>query len=210
MKNKKYELLKDDAVTSFGRTLYRIKATTDFGDVKKGALGGYIQSEKNLSHEGDAWVYGDAWVHGDARVSGNARVSGDAEVFGDAEVYGNAEVAGNAWVSGNARVSDNARVSGDAWVYGDARVSGNAWVSGNAEVYGDALVKSQKDYIVFKNSWSSFRWFTYTKSNKMWKVGCFYGTGAELIAKAYKDSEVSGKHYESYVNLVLELEKIDG
>ena len=50
MKNKKYELLKDDAITSFGRTLYRIKATTDFGDVEKGELGGYIEKEENLSH----------------------------------------------------------------------------------------------------------------------------------------------------------------
>lgn len=80
---------------------------------------------------------------------------------------------------------------------------GNAWVSGNARV------ESQKDYIVFKNSWSSFRWFTYTKSNKMWKVGCFYGSGQELIEKAYQDSEQSGKCYEAYVNLVLELEKLD-
>ena len=132
MKNKKYELLKDDAITSFGRTLYRIKATTDFGYVKKGELGGYIEKEENLSHFGNAWV------------------------------------------------SDDARVS------------------------------ELGDVVVFKNHWSSGRYFTYTKSNKMWKVGCFYGTGAELIAKAYKDSEVSGKHYESYVNLVLELEKIDG
>ena len=82
-------------------------------------------------------------------------------------------------------------------------IYGNAWVS------GDARVTSQKDYIVFKNSWSSFRWFTYTKSNRMWKVGCFYGTGQELIEKAYKDSEKSGKCYEAYVNLVLELEKLD-
>ena len=81
--------------------------------------------------------------------------------------------------------------------------NGNAWVSGNA------WVTSQKDYIIFKNSWSSFRWFTYTKSNKMWKVGCFYGTGQELIKKAYEDSEQSGKCYEAYVNLVLELEKLD-
>ncbi|WP_206672978.1 hypothetical protein, partial [Parasutterella excrementihominis] len=54
-----------------------------------------------------------------------------------------------------------------------------------------------------------FRWFTYTKSNKMWKVGCFYGSGQELIEKAYQDSEQSGKCYEAYVNLVLELEKLD-
>ena len=79
----------------------------------------------------------------------------------------------------------------------------NAWVYGNARVYGDA------DYIVFKNHWSSGRYFTYTKSNKMWRVGCFYGTGQELIKKAYQDSEVSGKHYEAYVEFVEKLEKLE-
>ena len=98
---------------------------------------------------------------------------------------------------------ENLSEDGNAWVYADAMVYGNARVSGDAEV------SSSKDYIVFKNTWSSFRWFTYTKSNKMWKVGCFYGTGQELIEKAYQDSEQSGKCYEAYVNLVSELEKID-
>ena len=106
---------------------------------------------------------------------------------------------GNAWVYGDARVYDNAWVSGNAWVYGDAEVSGNAKVSGNAEVYGDAEVKSSEDYCVFRNTWSSFRWFTYTHSNKKWAVGCFYGTGEELIKKAYADSELSGKCYEAIV-----------
>ena len=36
----------------------------------------------------------------------------------------------------------------------------------------------------------------------MWKVGCFYGTGEELIAKAYKDSELSGREYERIVRYV--------
>ena len=80
----------------------------------------------------------------------------------------------------------------------------------NLSHFGNAWVSELGDVVVFKNYWSSGRHFTYTKSNKLWRVGCFYGTGEELIAKAYKDSEVSGKHYESYVNLVLELEKIDG
>ena len=89
--------------------------------------------------------------------------------------------------------------SGNAWVYGDAQVFGDAWVFDNAQVFGDAEVKSSEDYCVYKNTWSSFRWFTYTKSNKMWSVGCFYGTGAELIAEAYKDSELSGRCYEAIV-----------
>ena len=86
---------------------------------------------------------------------------------------------------------------------------GNAWVYGNARVYGDARVFGDADYIVFKNHWSSGRYFTYTKSNKMWRVGCFYGTGQELIKKAYQDSEVSGKHYEAYVEFVDKLEKLE-
>jgi hypothetical protein len=65
-----------------GRTLYQIKATTSFGSVMEGELGGYIENEDNLSQEGNAWVYGDARVYGDAQVSGNARVCGDAWVYG--------------------------------------------------------------------------------------------------------------------------------
>ena len=131
------------------------------------------------------------------------------ELGGYIEKEENLSENGNAWVTGNARVTGDAKVTGDAWVTGDALVTGDTWVTGKARVTGDAEVKSQKDYIVFKNSWSSFRWFTYTRSNKMWKVGCFYGTGQELIKKAYQDSEQSGKCYEAYVNLVLELEKLD-
>lgn len=36
----------------------------------------------------------------------------------------------------------------------------------------------------------------------MWKVGCFYGTVKELIEKAYKDSEKSGREYERAVKYI--------
>ena len=169
----KYELLIDDTITFFGVQLFRIKALISFKGVKKGDVGGYVESEKNLSQHGNAWV------------------SGDAKVYGDAKVSGNAEVSGNAWVSGDAKVSGNAEVSGNAWVYGDAKVSGDA------------------DYIVFKNNWSSRRYFTYTKSNKKWKVGCFCGNSEELIKKAYKDSKKSGDFYKAYVEFVEKLEAIE-
>ena len=104
---KKYELTTNTKMR-FGRKLFQIKALVSFGDVAAGDLGGYIEKEENLSHDGDAWVYGDARVYGNAMVSGNAMVYGNARVSGDARVYGNAMVYGNA------------RVSGDAWVYGDA------------------------------------------------------------------------------------------
>ena len=73
---------------------------------------------------------------------------------------------------------------------------------GNAGIYGNAVISNTRDYYVGKNIWSSGRFFTYTRSNKMWKVGCFYGTGEELIEKAYKDSEVSGREYKRVVEYV--------
>ena len=90
--------------------------------------------------------------------------------------------------------------------YGNAWVYGNAQVYGNAEVYGDAEVCGDADYMVIKNTWSSGRWFTYTRSNQKWAVGCFYGTGEELIKNAYADSEVSGKCYEAIVRAVETIE----
>ena len=91
---------------------------------------------------------------------------------------------------------ENLSHNGNAWVYGNAKVYGNA------EVYGDAKVYDNADYIVFKNWWSSGRYFTWTRSNDMWRVGCFYGTGKELVEKAYKDSDDKGRNYELIVNYV--------
>ena len=87
---KKYELTGEVKV-KFGVTFKRIRALIDFGNVKKGELGGFIEKEENLSHENNAWVYDDAWVYGDARVYDHARVYGDARVSGNAEVSGNAD-----------------------------------------------------------------------------------------------------------------------
>ena len=50
------------------------------------------------------------------------------------------------------------------------------------------------------------RWFTYTRSNKKWRVGCFYGNSEELIKKAYADSEKSGRCYEAIVRAMETIE----
>ena len=102
----------------------------------------------------------------------------------------------------DAEVCDNAISSGNAEVYHDAAVYGNARVFGNTEICGKAEIANDLDYIVFKNWWSSGRYFTWTRSNNMWKVGCFYGTGEQLIEKAYKDSEKSGREYKRVVKYI--------
>ena len=204
---KKYKLTNESVIVN-GKTLYRIKSLKDFGNVKKGDKGGYIENESNLSQSGDCWVYDNAKVYNNAKVFDYADIYGNAEIFGNAIVSGNARVYGNAkvyhyaMVYDNAEVCDNAIISGNAEVYHDAAVYGNARVFGNAEICGKAEIANDLDYIVFKNWWSSGRYFTWTRSNNMWKVGCFYGTSNELIEKAYRDSNESGKEYERVVKYV--------
>ena len=77
---KKYELTSETKIV-FGHILYRIKALSSFGCVSAGDLGGFLESEKNLSQNGDAWVYGNAEVYGDAWVYGNAEVSEIGAIF---------------------------------------------------------------------------------------------------------------------------------
>ena len=199
--DKKYKLT-DEYIVHYGIKLFRIEALKDFRNVRKGDKGGFVENENNLSHDEDCWISGDAKVFGDASVYENAKIFGNASVYGYAKVYGNANIYENAEIYGTAIVHCNSFVFGYANVFDDSEVHGNAIVYGNAELSNDAEVSSNTDYIVFKNWWSSGRYFTWTRSNNMWKVGCFFGTGEELIAKAYKDSELSGREYERVVKYV--------
>lgn len=175
---KKYELTAE-FIEKWGKKLFRIKALISFGSVEAGELGGYIEKEDNLAHDGNAWVYGDAEVYGNARVSGNARVYGNARVSGDAEV------SGNAWVYGNAEVS------GDARVYGDAEVSGNA------------------DYLLIGRIGSRFSFTTFFKNKDKGitvSCGCFLGTIAEFRAKV-TDTHGNNKHAKIY-NLAADMAEL--
>ena len=68
---KKYKLT-DETKDFLGITLHRIVCVTAFANVSAGDLGGWVESEKNLSQDGDARVSGDAWVYGDALVEKTA------------------------------------------------------------------------------------------------------------------------------------------
>nr|DAQ92177.1 MAG TPA: hypothetical protein [Crassvirales sp.] len=167
----------------------------DFGIINAGELGGWIEKEENLSQYGNAWVYDDSMVYDNAIVSDNAWVYSNAKVYDNANVSDNAIIRDHARVFGNAFVSDNADIFHYAMICGYVKVCGNAEIR-NAKVYDN------KDYIVFKNFWSSGIYFTWTRSNNKWSAGYFHGTGEELIKKAYADSEKSGKEYERVVKYV--------
>ena len=106
---KKFTLLRNDSVEFLDNdgyhTLFRVKAVRDFGSVKRGDRGGYIEREANLSHEGTAWVGGGAQVYGNAFVCDDAIVDGYAKISGNARICGNAAIGEYERVGGNTILS---------------------------------------------------------------------------------------------------------
>ena len=92
MKTEKKYKLTDEFIIIDDKKLYRIEALIDFSDVKKEDKGGFIESENNLSHNGNCWVYDDAEIFDNARILNNAEISGNAKVYGDAKIDGNSGV----------------------------------------------------------------------------------------------------------------------
>lgn len=143
--NRKYELT-DETKMFRGHLLHRIRARRDFGKIKAGDLGGWIQSERNLSAKGTAWVYDEACVYDSAVVREDARVTGEAWVLGHAMVAGHARVMGHAFVGGDSLVCGSALVTGHsvverkAQVFGNAYVGQDAYISGKARICGSAVV----------------------------------------------------------------------
>jgi len=107
---KKYKLIKDSY-------WYRVKALKDFilitGEtIKKGDIGGCVDSEDCLSQEGLCWVMNEATVEG--KVSDNAVVKDYAHIYG--------KVSGNAIVKDYGFVGENATVTGNAVVQAYQRI----------------------------------------------------------------------------------------
>lgn len=128
----------DESIQVGDKILHRIKASEDFGTVKEGDLGGFIESKDNLSQKGNSWITDNAMVYGEARVWGDALVMNNAEVSGNAEISDNAVVKDNAKVYGNAKISDNAVVKDNAKVYEEAQLYGNAEARDNAQILGSS------------------------------------------------------------------------
>lgn len=167
-----------------------------------------------MSYECNSWVYNEAKVYNKAKVLDNAIVRDYAVITGYAIISDNVTVMDKTIVTHNAKILDCAVIKDYAFIFNKAVISGFSTIKDKAFIYGkvkiegigrfegNAVISSNKYYIIFKNWWSSGRYFVWTRSNNMWSVGCFYGTGEELIKKAYKDSTLSGREYERIVKYV--------
>ena len=111
---KKYELT-NESINWKGHKLYRIKATRNFNDVKAGDLGGFVENEFNLSHDGNCWIYNEGKVYGESEVFNNAKVYDWAEVMScsrlcdDAEMHDCTEICNFAELYGTIKLYDFAK-----------------------------------------------------------------------------------------------------
>ena len=148
---KKYELLKDDTKEiRFKRaeniekvTVYRIKALRSFGDVTEGDLGGYVESEENLSHEGDCWIYDESAVMSKSRIYENAKLYGDSRFSDYSVAYGNCEL-------------QNVIAQLASKIYGNIKVVNSYTRIINSDIYGDITIMGN-NYITFCNINGDFR-----------------------------------------------------
>ncbi len=155
-------ILTNDTISFEGRKLHRIQALIDIPSigVEAGDLGGYIEEESNLKHNGTCWVFDDAKVYGLTIIKDGATVRGNASVGGNqygyvimkdtAAVYDNAKVYGNVTLAGSSKIYDHAEVyserkpssysKGGVRVYGSACVCGYAKVKDASSIYGNAYI----------------------------------------------------------------------
>ena len=129
---KKYELTDDTIIDSNShvRKLHRIRALIDFDNVKKGDLGGYIEKEDCLSHDGNCWVFDDAEVSKNSKISGNA------------QIYNNVTVHDDSKVDGDALIYDRVNIAHGSHVYGDTVITGGANIINEADIssYEDIMI----------------------------------------------------------------------
>ena len=134
MKNSKYELT-NETIEFEGVTLHRIKALRDFGNVKAGDLGGYVESERNLDTEGNCWISEDAKVYEDAVIKRDATVTNEAIVRGEACIAGNCSIYHRVIVEGSAICKGHSQIMSQAYVK-NAEIESEACIAGSTEIYG--------------------------------------------------------------------------
>lgn len=175
----------------------------------------------NAKVKGAARLFGHAVVKDHARVSGNAVLEDGACVSGEAIINGTARVGDVAYITGNVVITDRAVVRGVVELDGRTWVQDQVMIDiyphdqllricSDAVFQGNAVIHSLNDFIIMYNNWSSGRHFVWTRSNNMWSVGCFYGTGEALIKKAMQDSVASGRGYKRAVAYVESMLKDEG
>lgn len=126
---KKYEFAGETKKVD-GHVVHRIRAIRNFGEVKSGDLGGWIEKEDNLSHNGSCWVDHEACVYGYAIVEEDAKIVAYAVVFEHALINNYALIGDRAVVRGLTSIGGTCIVGGSSVIDSNIRIDGHAIIFG--------------------------------------------------------------------------------
>ncbi len=145
------------------RSIKYIPETKTTREVKVGDLGGYVESENNLSQVGRCWIYDDAEVYENGQVKDYAIVTKKSQVHGNAIVDQYSEILNYSTINGNARVSGNTIVDGcAATISSNISIHGNSKITGNCKLYNTSKSNVKLEHVNIKSMNINFDTFVYT------------------------------------------------
>ena len=179
MNNKKYEILMDEKNTIEwkGHTLHRIRALRDFGDIRKGDIGGFVENENNLSHKGNCWIYDDAKAMDNSIMYDNSRICDKSELHDDSEMYNYtrmydySELHNNSIMNDNSEMHDISKMYGNSIMYDDSEMYGDSELNNKAKLYGK-LISKVDDFIEIQNPQGRLVTCVRKGDKVLYNVGC--------------------------------------
>ena len=124
----KYEIQNQAHQLPDGRKVHRIQALRSFGNVEEGTIGGFVEEDDNLSHDGLCWIADDAMALGRSQVSG------------DAQLRDRARLGEWAMITDQCVVQDDARLRDFSFGYGNAVIGAQSVLADVVTVCGNAVV----------------------------------------------------------------------
>ena len=218
LEGKKYEILidKEHTINYYGRTLHRIRALKDFDGVKKGDVGGFVQTEDNSSQYGNCWIYDDAICMDNARVCNSAKMYNRSCMYNNSKMFDNSRMCDyskmydNSIMLDNSIMYDNSRMFGNSTMYENSRMYDNSIMLDNSEMFGNSILKNN-DKLYGKINKPFKKIFQHqcekrlliailTEENEiLYSIGCQVGiTKEEFINRIYNDCKIEGNGLVKY------------
>ncbi|WMY72317.1 YdcK family protein [Buttiauxella selenatireducens] len=192
--------------------LWQVMALCDFGDVKAGQLGGWIENEDNLSQHGHCWIYSSECV-----VYGGSSVADDAQIHGSSTLCHQAHVSGKSFVeqsliSGECHIFDAARILNGSQIiavrgltadedqllkiYGNATVNASRVVH-QAQIFGHAIVNNA--FIEHRAEVFGHAVLEGNDENNIWICDCARVFDNARIIAGHGDDQIPTIRYSSQV-----------
>lgn len=182
----KYKLTDNRIITPDGKSLRQIQSVRNFRidcwDISVGDLGGYVESESNLSQAGTCWIFPDAQVWGRASVADDAIVKGAARISGSTRIIDHAMILDTV-MPGNATVGHYAKafkgIVAGGYIFG-------ASVVGASET--EIIINDSSDVVFMTGLGASIIDATFFKTRQGVYINCRIGIdkAERVIAKIAK------------------------